>query len=76
MLSILRSLLVQYSRLTKAVTIPPPRDLPPGAPSESQEMISWMKVLTQNLMATANELRPVQVRARTFCTRILVLTIA
>ncbi|KAL1670840.1 MED7 protein-domain-containing protein [Schizophyllum commune] len=62
MLSILRSLLVQYSRLTKAVTIPPPRDLPPGAPSESQEMISWMKVLTQNLMATANELRPVQAR--------------
>ncbi|KAL1749016.1 MED7 protein-domain-containing protein [Schizophyllum fasciatum] len=62
MLSILRSLLAQYSRLTKTVTIPPPRDLPEGTQSESQEMISWMKVLTQNLMATANELRPVQAR--------------
>ncbi|TRM65929.1 mediator complex, subunit Med7 [Schizophyllum amplum] len=49
MLSILRSLLVQYSRLTKSITIPPPRDLPEG-------------LLSQNLMATANELRPVQAR--------------
>lgn len=60
LLSILRSLLVTYSNFTGAILAPPP---PPysTAPPEWQRHIEWITVLAQNLMAAANDLRPVQV---------------
>ncbi|KAH0838154.1 mediator complex, subunit Med7 [Lanmaoa asiatica] len=61
LLSILRSLLVTYSNLTGAILAPPP---PPHstAPPEWQRHVEWITVLAQNLMAAANDLRPVQAR--------------
>ncbi|KAJ7170121.1 MED7 protein-domain-containing protein [Mycena filopes] len=49
LLSILRSLLVTYSALT-------------SSPPEWQGHVEWITVLGQNLMAAANDLRPVQAR--------------
>jgi mediator of RNA polymerase II transcription subunit 7 len=59
--SVLRSLLVTYSALTKSLLAPPP---PPGsaAPPEWARHVEWITVLAQNLMAAANDLRPVQAR--------------
>ncbi|KAG8219650.1 hypothetical protein J3R82DRAFT_605 [Butyriboletus roseoflavus] len=61
LLSILRSLLVTYSNLTGAILAPPP---PPYStvPPEWQRHVEWITVLAQNLMAVANDLRPVQAR--------------
>ncbi|KAF8560190.1 hypothetical protein OG21DRAFT_1451999 [Imleria badia] len=61
LLSILRSLLVTYSNLTGAILAPPP---PPYStvPPEWQRQVEWITVLAQNLMAAANDLRPVQAR--------------
>ncbi|KAG6381014.1 hypothetical protein JVT61DRAFT_5409 [Boletus reticuloceps] len=61
LLSILRSLLVTYSNLTGAILAPPP---PPYStvPPEWQRHVEWITVLAQNLMAAANDLRPVQAR--------------
>ncbi|KAG9314201.1 MED7 protein-domain-containing protein [Chiua virens] len=61
LLSILRSLLVTYSNLTGAILAPPP---PPfsDVPPEWQRHMEWINVLAQNLMAAANDLRPVQAR--------------
>jgi mediator of RNA polymerase II transcription subunit 7 len=58
--SILHSLLVTYSNLTGAILAPPP---PPhtAVPPEWQRHVEWITVLAQNLMAAANDLRPVQV---------------
>ncbi|KAF5368593.1 hypothetical protein D9758_002335 [Tetrapyrgos nigripes] len=62
--SILRSMLVTYSHLTSALLLPPPtattpRDVQP----EWHRHVEWISVLGQNLMAAANELRPVQARS-------------
>ncbi|KAF9244521.1 MED7 protein-domain-containing protein [Melanogaster broomeanus] len=61
LLSILRSLLVTYSNLTGAILAPPP---PPYStvPPEWHRHVEWITVLAQNLMAAANDLRPVQAR--------------
>ncbi|KAJ7103286.1 MED7 protein-domain-containing protein [Mycena belliarum] len=61
LLSILRSLLVTYSSLTSSVLAPP---LPMSATEapEWQRHVEWITVLGQNLMAAANDLRPVQAR--------------
>ncbi|KAF8167710.1 mediator complex, subunit Med7 [Crassisporium funariophilum] len=58
--SVLRSLLVTYSSLTASLLAPPPisADVPP----EWQRHVEWINVLSQNLMAAANDLRPVQAR--------------
>ncbi|KAF7307184.1 Mediator of RNA polymerase II transcription subunit 7 [Mycena indigotica] len=61
LLSILRSLLVTYSSLTKAVLAPPPTQPTTQIP-EWQEKVEWITILAQNLMAAANDLRPVQAR--------------
>lgn len=60
LLSILHSLLVTHSNLTGAILAPPP---PPSStvPPEWQRHVEWITVLAQNLMAAANDLRPVQV---------------
>ncbi|PFH54843.1 hypothetical protein AMATHDRAFT_134468 [Amanita thiersii Skay4041] len=61
LLSILRSILVTYSALTASLLLPPP---PPDStiPPEWQRHVEWITVLSQNIMAAANDLRPVQAR--------------
>nr|GAT61022.1 predicted protein [Mycena chlorophos] len=67
LLGILRSLLVTYSQLTSAILAPPPSinlspaNTEPPKP-EWEEKVEWITVLAQNLMAAANDLRPVQAR--------------
>ncbi|KAJ7193365.1 MED7 protein-domain-containing protein [Mycena pura] len=61
LLSILRSLLVTYSSLMSSVLAPPPT-LSATEPPEWQGHVEWITVLAQNLMAAANDLRPVQAR--------------
>jgi mediator of RNA polymerase II transcription subunit 7 len=58
--SILQSLLTTYSSLTKSLLDPPPANLTEEAP-EWQRHLEWLTVLSQNLLAAANDLRPVQV---------------
>jgi len=57
--SILRSLLVTYSTLMSSLLLPP--TLNPAKPPEWQRHIDWISNLAMNLMAAANDLRPVQV---------------
>ncbi|CAA7267996.1 unnamed protein product [Cyclocybe aegerita] len=58
--SVLRSLLVTYSALTGSLLLPPPTK--PEIPPEWQRHVDWINILSQNLMAAANDLRPVQAR--------------
>ncbi|KIK70820.1 hypothetical protein GYMLUDRAFT_148414 [Collybiopsis luxurians FD-317 M1] len=59
--TILRSMLVTYSNLTSALLAPPPT-VSSTAPPEWRKHVEWITVLGQNLMAAANDLRPVQAR--------------
>lgn len=61
LLSVLRSLLVTYSALTSSLLDPPPA-LSQAEPPGWQRQVEWINVLGQNLMAAANDLRPVQAR--------------
>ncbi len=54
-------MLVTYSSFLGALLAPPPgaaSDTPP----EWHRQVEWITVLAQNIMAAANDLRPVQVR--------------
>ncbi|TFY79309.1 hypothetical protein EWM64_g4707 [Hericium alpestre] len=62
LLSVLRSMLVTYSSLLNALLAPPP-SIPSETPPEWQRQVEWITVLAQNVMAAANDLRPVQARA-------------
>ncbi|THH17769.1 hypothetical protein EUX98_g9064 [Antrodiella citrinella] len=62
LLNILRSLLVTYSRLLDALLAPPPT-VPYDHPPEWRRHVEWITVMAQNIMAAANDLRPVQARA-------------
>jgi len=61
LLAVLKSALVTYYTLTGSMLSPPP---PPTStePPEWQRHVEWLTVLAQNLMAAANDLRPVQAR--------------
>jgi len=59
--SIIRSLLVSYSSLMSSLLLPPPA-LAVEVPPEWRRHVDWLSVLTTNLMAAANDLRPVQAR--------------
>ncbi|KAF9076061.1 MED7 protein-domain-containing protein [Rhodocollybia butyracea] len=59
--TILRSMLVTYSNLTSALLAPPPT-ASSTAPPQWQQHVEWITILGQNLMAAANDLRPVQAR--------------
>ncbi|CAK5280313.1 unnamed protein product [Mycena citricolor] len=61
LLSILRSLLVTYSSLTASM-LAPPQTMAASGPPEWEGNVEWVTVLGQNLMAAANDLRPVQAR--------------
>ncbi|EPQ60490.1 hypothetical protein GLOTRDRAFT_135160 [Gloeophyllum trabeum ATCC 11539] len=62
LLGIVRSMLVSYSQLLNALLVPPP-SLTSTEPPEWQKYVEWITVLAQNIMAAANDLRPVQARA-------------
>ena len=53
-------MLVTYSLLLDALLLPPPTASNPDPP-EWHRHIEWITVLAQNLMAAANDMRPVQV---------------
>ena len=57
--AVLRSLLVTYSAVMGSLLIPPPTS--PDIPPEWRRHVEWINVLSQNLMAAANDLRPIQV---------------
>ncbi|KAI0733305.1 MED7 protein-domain-containing protein [Fomitopsis betulina] len=59
--NILRSMLVTYSQLLDSLLAPPPT-ASATAPPEWQKQVEWITVLAQNIMAAANDLRPVQAR--------------
>ncbi|ETW87099.1 hypothetical protein HETIRDRAFT_468899 [Heterobasidion irregulare TC 32-1] len=59
LLSVLRSTLVTYSTLLSSILAPPSA----GETQEWQRHVEWITILAQNIMAAANDLRPVQARA-------------
>ena len=59
--SILRSLLVTYSKLLSSLLAPPPTNSSEGE-AEWKQHLEWINILAQNIMAAANDLRPVQAR--------------
>jgi len=61
LLSILRSMLLTYSNLTTALLAPPP-SVSSNVTPDWQRHVEWITVLAQNIMAAANDLRPVQAR--------------
>ncbi|KAI0706144.1 MED7 protein-domain-containing protein [Cytidiella melzeri] len=61
LLAVLKSMLVTYSHLLDALLLPPPTASSMEAPDWHRH-IEWITVLSQNLMAAANDMRPVQAR--------------
>ena len=62
LLTILKSMLVTYSSFLGALLAPPP-SITSNAPPDWHRQVEWITVLAQNIMAAANDLRPVQVRS-------------
>ncbi|KAF8506609.1 MED7 protein-domain-containing protein [Russula emetica] len=63
LLTILKSMFVTYSSFLGALLAPPPSATASNAPPEWHRQVEWITVLAQNIMAAANDLRPVQARA-------------
>lgn len=63
LLLILKSMLVTYSSFLGSLLLPPPSTDSSARP-EWERRVEWITVLAQNVMAVANDLRPVQVRRR------------
>ncbi len=62
LLSVLRSLLVTYSYLTSALLAPPlTNSSRESVEPEWKRHVDWISILSQNILAAANDLRPVQV---------------
>jgi mediator of RNA polymerase II transcription subunit 7 len=54
-------MLVTYSKLLNALLAPPRTTSTSDVPPDWQKYVEWITVLSQNIMAAANDLRPVQV---------------
>lgn len=55
-------MLLTYSRLLNALLAPPPTISEDGQPPpEWARHVEWITILAQNIMAAANDLRPIQV---------------
>src|SRR6266702_1715345 len=65
LLYILKSMLVTYSSFLSALLAPPP-SATSATPPEWHRQVEWITTLAQNVMAAANDLRPVQVRRTIF----------
>lgn len=61
LVAIMKSMLVSYSHLLNALLAPPPNG-PSEGPSDHTRHLEWIRILAQNIMAAANDMRPVQVR--------------
>ena len=70
LLAILRSMLVTYSSLLGSLLEPPNTMSTAGLQPEWQRYVEWITVLSQNLMAAANDLRPMQVCGYLPCRRL------
>jgi len=57
-------MLVTYSSLLGSLLEPPNTMSTAGLQPEWQRYVEWITVLSQNLMAAANDLRPIQVCSR------------
>lgn len=55
-------MLVTYSHLLHALLAPPPTMSSLDIPPDWRKHAEWLSVMSQNLMAAANDLRPVQAR--------------
>lgn len=55
-------MLVTYSHLLHALLAPPPTMSSLEIPPDWRKHAEWLSVMSQNLMAAANDLRPVQAR--------------
>ncbi|KAJ3477956.1 hypothetical protein NLI96_g10104 [Meripilus lineatus] len=60
--TVLKSLLYTYSRLLDALLLPPPTLSSAMDQPEWQKHVEWITIMAQNIMAAANDLRPVQAR--------------
>lgn len=58
--SILSTLLHTYSNFLSSIIAPP---VPPNqdAPPDWERLLDWMRIMGQNIIGAANDLRPVQV---------------
>jgi len=59
--SVLRSLLQTYSSFLSSILVPPPSQVHNIQP-DWQRLVEWMRIMGQNIMGAANDLRPVQAR--------------
>ena len=77
LLSIMKTMLATYSHLLNALLMPPPTTSSgPTAQPEWVRRVDWINVMAQNLMAAANDLRPVQVRCILVAAVYVALTIS
>lgn len=68
--AVLRTLLHTFSSFLSSILAPPPSqtsDQTSDVPPDWQRLVEWMRVMGQNIMGAANDLRPVQVRYYTLC---------
>lgn len=60
--SILTTMLFTYSSFLGSIVSPPPPPYAEEIPPDWHRLLEWMRVTGQNLIAAANDLRPIQVR--------------
>ncbi|KAF8516531.1 mediator complex, subunit Med7 [Hysterangium stoloniferum] len=60
--SVLSTLLFTYSSFLSSIIAPPP-PLGSDVPPDWHRLLEWMRIMGQNIMGAANDLRPVQARA-------------
>lgn len=64
--SILTTMLFTYSSFLSSVVAPTPPPYAAEIPPDWDRLLEWMRVMGQNLIAAANDLRPIQVRLQRY----------